>query len=158
MTLSSNNINLYKYGGIRQGRFYEKKNFSTAICLCPTFDRLRRRQERFKDGDSDKSTETKLDNDSKVTKDNFRKFPETSQDAFEFHLSKGGDVKHVDITGVKSSVAGKLRVIVVPSKVKMKTVNGEETKTVVGVSGLSHLDKVEAIVLPDSKRFVKYLF
>ena len=40
----------------------------------------------------------------------------------------------------------------------MKTVNGEETKTVVGVSGLSHLDKVEAIVLPDSKRFVKYLF
>lgn len=29
-------------------------------------------------GDSDKSTETKLDNDSKVTKDNFRKFPETS--------------------------------------------------------------------------------
>ena len=111
-----------------------------------------------KSGDSDKSTETKLDNDSKVTKDNFRKFPETSQDAFEFHLSKDGDVKHVDITGVKSSVAGKLRVIVVPSKVKMKTVNGEETKTVVGVSGLSHLDKVEAIVLPDSKRFVKYLF
>ena len=107
-----------------------------------------------KGGDSDKSTDTKLDNNSKVTKDNFRKFPETSQDAFVFHLSEDGDVNHVDITGVKSPEIDKYKVIVIPSKVKMKTAKGDETKTVVGVSGISHLDNVEAIVIPDSVKTI----
>lgn len=107
------------------------------------------------DGDSDSaSKEEKLDNNSKVTKDNFTKFPKTDPSLFESHLAEDGDVNHVKITGIKRPEGDKEKVIIVPKKLTMKTANGEEEKIVTEVAGLSHLKKVEAIVLPDTIKYI----
>ena len=101
-------------------------------------------------GGGSSSDSKKLDNNSKVTKSNFRKFPTTDGKLFEYTLADDGDVNHIKITGIKSPDDDKLKVVVVPKTITVKTVDGNVKKTVVAVSGLSNLDKAEAIVLPNT--------
>lgn len=101
-------------------------------------------------GGGSSSDSKKLDNNSKVTKSNFKKFPTTDGKLFEYTLADDGDVNHIKITGIKSPDDDKLKVVVVPKTITVKTVDGNVKKTVVAVSGLSNLDKAEAIVLPNT--------
>ena len=101
-------------------------------------------------GGGSSSDSKKLDNNSKVTKSNFKKFPTTDSKLFEYTLADDGDVNHIKITGIKSPDDDKLKVVVVPKTITVKTVDGNVKKTVVAVSGLSNLDKAEAIVLPNT--------
>ena len=103
-------------------------------------------------GGGSSSDSKKLDNNSKVTKSNFKKFPTTDGKLFEYTLADDGDVNHIKITGIKTPDDDKLKVVVVPKTITVKTVDGNVKKTVVAVSGLSNLDKAEAIVLPNTVR------
>ena len=93
-------------------------------------------------GGGSSSDSKKLDNNSKVTKSNFKKFPTTDGKLFEYTLADDGDVNHIKITGIKSPDDDKLKVVVVPKTITVKTVDA--------VSGLSNLEKAEAIVLPNT--------
>lgn len=53
-------------------------------------------------GGGSNSDSKKLDNNSKVTKSNFKKFPATDGKLFEYTLADDGDVNHIKITGIKT--------------------------------------------------------
>ena len=69
----------------------------------------------------------------KFTKSNFKKFPTTDGKLFEYTLADDGDVNHIKITGIKSPDDDKLKVVVVPKTITVKTVDGNVKKTVVAV-------------------------
>ena len=141
-------IKLLKYDVLLRIKFiFWRKHEKKTYCI---FNSLHNYVDRLWQWRGSSSDSKKLDNNSKVTKSNFRKFPTTDAKLFEYTLADDGYSNHIKITDIKSPDDDKLKVVVVPKTITVKTVDGNVKKTVVAVSGLSNLDKAEAIVLPNT--------
>ena len=104
------------------------------------------KQEKVVSENTHTTTETKdtknqeITNDSEVTKDNFKDFPETDKKYFSYNDWNEGIV----IEGCSSEE----KVVVVP-----KEINGKPVLAI-GERGLGNMQNCEAIVLPDSVRLL----
>ena len=104
------------------------------------------KQENVTSENTNTTTETKdtkkqeLTNNSEVTKDNFKNFPETDKKYFSYNDWNEGIV----IEGCSSEE----KVVVVP-----KEINGKPVLAI-GERGLGNMQNCEAIVLPDSVRLL----
>ena len=104
------------------------------------------KQERATSENTNTTTETKdtkkqeLTNNSEVTKDNFKNFPETDKKYFSYNDWNEGVV----IEGCSSEE----KVVVVP-----KEINGKPVLAI-GERGLANMQNCEAVVLPDTVRVI----
>ena len=104
------------------------------------------KQDKVVSENNDTTTETKdtkkqeLTNNSEVTKDNFKNFPETDKKYFSYNDWNEGIV----IEGCSSEE----KVVVVP-----KEINGKPVLAI-GERGLANMQNCEAVVLPDTVRVI----
>lgn len=104
------------------------------------------KQEKATSENTNTTTETKdtkkqeLTNNSEVTKDNFKNFPETDKKYFSYNDWNEGIV----IEGCSSEE----KVVVVP-----KEINGKPVLAI-GERGLANMQNCEAVVLPDTVRVI----